>query len=87
MICLDYGGPSVFVDDTCGWKVSAQTPAEAVEGLAAAILEFATEPLVRQKRATKARERVLQNHTWNQQGKKLREWICRVLAATEGAKL
>lgn len=87
VICLDYGGPSVFVDDTCGWKVSAQTPAEAVEGLAAAILEFATEPLVRQKRATKARERVLQNHTWNQQGKKLREWICRVLAATEGAKL
>lgn len=75
VICLDFGGPGFLVDDTCGWKVTAQTPEEAISGLAEAIRAFAKDPAQREKRARAARARVLENFTWKQQGQVLRDAV------------
>lgn len=37
VVCLDYGGPAVLVDETCGFKVGAKTPSMATHGLYAAL--------------------------------------------------
>lgn len=37
IVCLDIGGPGVLVDETCGFKVSADAPAKVVDGLQAAL--------------------------------------------------
>lgn len=37
VVCLDYGGPAVLVDTTCGFKVKGSDPASIIDGLHVAL--------------------------------------------------
>lgn len=49
VVCLDYGGPGVLVDASCGFKIAARTPDEAVEGLCGALTTLANDPALRER--------------------------------------
>lgn len=68
VICLDLGGPGLFVADDCGWKIRATTPAQTIAGLASALDEFAGTPAVRTRRGEAARLRCLQHFTASAHG-------------------
>ncbi len=48
MICLDAGGPGVIVDETCGFVIRVDQPADrVVEGIANAFARLAREDSLR----------------------------------------
>lgn len=57
VVCLDYGGPGVLVDESCGFKIAARTPAEAVEGMCRALTTLAKDPALRERMGQAARAR------------------------------
>lgn len=57
VVCLDYGGPAVLVDASCGFKVRARTPDEAVSGLHRALATLAADPALRARMGQAARIR------------------------------
>lgn len=40
IVCLEFGGPAVLVDETCGFKIKAVKPAEAIAGLHLALKQL-----------------------------------------------
>lgn len=81
---LAYGGPDLLVPDSAGWKVRAETPEQAVDGLADALEQFAASAAARTRCGEAAREHVLQHHTWRQRGTQLRAVYAQMLNATGG---
>jgi glycosyltransferase involved in cell wall biosynthesis len=73
ILCLNYGGPDLIVTDECGWKVRTTSPDEAVQGLTSALNEFAGSETTRIERGKAARERCLNEFTWEKRGEQLRE--------------
>ena len=63
VVCLDLGGPGVFVDNTCGRVVTTKnvTAKQLVTRIAAALQEL-TEPALRQRLGACAKDRV---QAWN----------------------
>lgn len=78
VLCLDYGGPALFVDEACGWKIRATTPDIAVEGLVEAIREWLANPEGRLARGAAANRRVRSDFTSERRGQKLREILTRL---------
>ncbi len=72
ILCLRYGGPDLLVTDECGWKVKANNPDQAIQGLAAALDEFAAHEEQRLARGNAAREHCLSKHSWAARGEALR---------------
>lgn len=73
VICLDLGGPGMFVTDECGWKVHAVEPKQTVRALAEALDAFADDPAERERRGTQARARCLRHFTASSHGAKVEE--------------
>jgi glycosyltransferase involved in cell wall biosynthesis len=71
VICLNLGGPGLFVNEACGWVIEADTPEQTVDDLAQALQEFADVPEERQKRGAAARERCLGTFTASMRGKQM----------------
>ncbi len=59
ILCLRFGGPDALVDDTCGWKIAALTPAQAIDGLAKAIDAVSSDTAERTRRGQHACDRCL----------------------------
>lgn len=57
VVCLDYGGPGVLVDERCGFKISARTPGAAISGLHRALAALANDPALRLRMGQAARAR------------------------------
>lgn len=68
VICLNLGGPGLFVNEACGWVIEADTPGQTVEDLASALRSFADSPDERRTRGAAARERCLGNFTASVRG-------------------
>ena len=61
VLTLRSGGPHVFVDDSCGWKVSVNQPTQVVRDLAACLREFSGSRELRHARGISARIRAMQH--------------------------
>jgi glycosyltransferase involved in cell wall biosynthesis len=70
-ICLDLGGPATQVTAATGLKISATTPEEAVDGLAAAISQLAQDRSLLHKMSQAGRERVKEMYSWKVKGQLL----------------
>lgn len=57
VVCLDFGGPGVLVDERSGFKIRAVTPVEAVGGLHHALEALANDPALRVRMGQAARVR------------------------------
>ncbi|RBP47442.1 glycosyltransferase involved in cell wall biosynthesis [Roseimicrobium gellanilyticum] len=71
VICLNLGGPGLFVNEDCGWVIEADTPDQTVEELAHALRAFADSPEERHKRGAAARERCLNTYTASVRGEQM----------------
>lgn len=65
VVCLDWGGPSEMVDESCGVKVSVQTPARTIEELAAALEKLAGDPRLRATMSAAAQRRAVSVFGWD----------------------
>ncbi|MCT9818993.1 glycosyltransferase family 4 protein [Microbacterium sp. W1N] len=59
------GGPGANVDDTCGFRLAATSPAQLADDTAAAIRRLVTDPVQRATMGAAGRERVLAVHLWD----------------------
>ncbi len=68
VICLDLGGPALQVTEETGFKITAGTPEQAVEEMAASMLQLAHDSALRLRMGKAARRRVREAFTWEQRG-------------------
>lgn len=68
VICLDLGGPAEQVTPETGYKVTAQTPAEAIAGLASAMHQLAEAPELRQQMGHAGQQRARERYSWAAKG-------------------
>lgn len=71
VICLDLGGPALQVNNATGIKVSAGSPQQVIEDLAAALTSLAAGPLYRHRLGTAARARVRERFLWETKGERM----------------
>lgn len=81
VVCLDLGGPALQVSENTGIKVSATTPDRSIRDLAAAFARLATDPALRIRFSTAARERVEREFSWERKG----AWMNDVYRSVAGA--
>lgn len=67
VICFDAGGPSLLVDASCGIRVPARTPEQAVAGLAHALASLAADPGLAQRMGDAAFRRACRDFSWPRQ--------------------
>ncbi len=66
VIVIDWGGPGVIVDSSCGIKVKPNSPDKLVNELAKAMIELAKSPELRIKMGQNSRKRIVDQHyDWN----------------------
>ncbi|MGG6293731.1 glycosyltransferase family 4 protein [Leptolyngbya sp. AN02str] len=71
VICLDLGGPAVQVTPETGFKVAADTPNQAIQGIAQAMVKLAQEPELRSHMGRAGRQRVQEQYNWESKGKQI----------------
>lgn len=69
VLCLDIGGPATQVTQETGVKVLAGTPNQVVQDMANAMLRFAKNPPLVTEFGRAARERVMNEFSWEGKGK------------------
>jgi glycosyltransferase involved in cell wall biosynthesis len=88
VICLDWGGPGLIVDESCGFKVVPTSRAETVKGLADGIEALARNKAAGVSMAAAARRRASHEFQWVRMAELVDEIYVRVaespLAATTG---
>lgn len=80
VICLDLGGPATQITQETGFKVPANTPEQAVSGIAEAMSHMAKNSELRLAMALAARKRVRESYSWEVKGKFLTRLYEEVLA-------
>lgn len=83
VICLDLGGPGVQVTAETGIKVSAQTPAQAIRDLAAAMDRIAHQPQLQQQLSTAGQRHIKQHFSWSEKAKALSAEYQQILASLQ----
>ncbi|MDC0314938.1 glycosyltransferase, partial [bacterium] len=74
VICLDWGGPGMIVDENTGWTVKPETRDETIKGIARAIAALASEDEERRElRRGECRKRALSSFHWKQLTAKILE--------------
>jgi glycosyltransferase involved in cell wall biosynthesis len=68
VICLDLGGPACQVTEETGIKVAAHTPEQAIQGLAEAMVQLASNPALRTQMGQAGNQRVYQEFAWSTKG-------------------
>jgi len=67
VVCLDCGGPALLVDATCGFRAPTGEPAQAVAGLARALVTLAQDRALAQRMARAAWRRAKRDFSWERQ--------------------
>lgn len=80
VLSLRSGGPDVFVDDSCGWKITLQSPDQVVRDLAECLREFAGSKELRHARGISARIRAMQHFNAEDQALRLRKIYAEMLS-------
>ncbi len=73
VVCLDLGGPAVQVTKETGFKITPQSPAQAVHDLAEAMSQLAVDPNLRSCMGRAGQQRVKEHFSWEQKAKSLIE--------------
>jgi glycosyltransferase involved in cell wall biosynthesis len=71
VICLDLGGPALHVTESCGLKVPASSPEQAVRDLACGLERLYVDPLLRQQLGQAARQRAQEVYDWDRVAERL----------------
>ena len=74
VICLDIGGPALFVTKETGIKVAVMTPEQVIPDLTRAMLALARDPERRRQMGEAARMRVAEHFAWNKRGDLMMEF-------------
>ena len=74
VITTAHGGPGFVVDETCGIKVPANSPAQLSAGLAEAVTRLANDQRLHERLRAGARRRVETIGLWPSKI----EWLCRL---------
>jgi glycosyltransferase involved in cell wall biosynthesis len=78
VVCFDFGGPGLHINEECGFKVPARDPEQAVCDMAAALERLYTDRELRVRMGQAARQRVQQVYDWD----RLCERVLEVYRAT-----
>lgn len=73
IIATNWGGPTDYVDSTCGILISPTSKEALVNGLAEAMLKLAQSPELRQKMGRAGKERVLKYFDWERKFERIME--------------
>ena len=68
VICLDLGGPGLLVSDDSGIRIPAGTPERTIASLAAAMIRLASDPQLRHRLGSGAKQRARQSLSWERNG-------------------
>jgi glycosyltransferase involved in cell wall biosynthesis len=74
VICLDLGGPALQVTPGTGFKIAAHSPAQAINDLASAMRQLASDPELRSKMSAAAQEYSRNHLAWDLKGDR----VCRL---------
>jgi glycosyltransferase involved in cell wall biosynthesis len=85
VICLDLGGPAEQVTELTGIKVVARHPHQAIEDLARAITELASNAELRAGMGDAGRTRVREAYLWERKGERLDALYASVLDRSASA--
>jgi glycosyltransferase involved in cell wall biosynthesis len=66
VVCLDLGGPGQQIDSSVGFSMPAETPEQAIQDMADALLALATDDELGRKLGREGRRRVNETHSWAQ---------------------
>lgn len=84
VICLDLGGPAVQITSDTGFKVPAHHPAQAVNGLAEAMVRLAADESLCLQMGLSGQKHVREYYSWEVKGKELSR-IYSEIVAQQGA--
>lgn len=87
VICLDLGGPAIQITPDVGFKVPAETPTQAVQDLAQAMVRLATDADLRQRMGEAAHQLVWEEHSWSVKGKRLAQVYEEIATTTSGTAI
>ncbi|AMW28504.1 glycosyltransferase [Arthrospira platensis] len=73
VICLDWGGPGLIVTEKTGFKIPADQPQQAIDGLANAMTILANNSAVFDDYRLAGRQRVQEFYSWKVKGKLLNQ--------------
>ncbi|XHX78894.1 MAG: glycosyltransferase family 4 protein [Stenomitos frigidus ULC029] len=65
VIATNWGGPTDYLDESCGILVEPRSRASFVDGLAAAMMRLASSPSLRRSMGEAGRQRVLSHFDWD----------------------
>jgi glycosyltransferase involved in cell wall biosynthesis len=71
VICLDLGGPAVQVTNKSGFKISAQSPDQAINNIAQAMVAIAWDPELKIQMGCEGRKLVQEHYSWETKGEEL----------------
>jgi glycosyltransferase involved in cell wall biosynthesis len=71
VVCLDHSGPGEMVTADSGIAVAPRSPAQVVEGLAAALIRLGRDPSLRRALAAGARRRIEETYAWDVLGEEM----------------
>jgi glycosyltransferase involved in cell wall biosynthesis len=81
VVCLDVGGSSQIVNETCGIRVELTSPENTVRHLADAIEMLASDQSLREQMGKAGRELVQKYHSWEKKGEFVRQEYARLVSA------
>jgi len=73
IICLDLGGPSEVITSEVGIKVPANTPEQAINDIATAMVKLANDPNLCLKMGQAGRQKIRERYSWEAKGKHFAE--------------
>ena len=87
VICLDLGGPAVIVSDECGFKVSADNPAQAVDEMAKVMRRLANDCDLRARMGAAAGRRAAEEFNWEKKIEVFEHLYAEILQSPKTADL
>ncbi|HEY9660754.1 MAG TPA: glycosyltransferase family 4 protein [Allocoleopsis sp.] len=82
VLCLNIGGPAVQITETTGIRVAAETPEQAVQDLAKAMIQLASTPELRCQMGEAGQQRVKEFYGWEAKGQILAQLYQQVICQT-----
>lgn len=78
VICLDWAGMKITVDDNCAFKLPVSTPEQMPKDMADAIMKLVKDPSLRVKMGAAGRERIQNVYNWNTKGIYMEKVLCQL---------
>jgi len=69
VICLDLGGPGVYVNASTGFAITAKSIPQVITDLAKAMGQLSADPELRQRLGQAGHERAVREFTWERKGR------------------